>query len=403
MRIIHTADWHIGQQLHGFSRCREHESFLVWLHEQCMEHRPDGLVIAGDVFHHTNPTNDAIEIFARFTERLLTALPSVKVIAVAGNHDSAGRFDALRPLMRDGVHLTGSLGRVGDAYEVASMLINVGDGAVLAMPYLRLCDLPPGDGDTTPADRVRACYARCWKEAEQLLNGASCVLTGHLHVAGGIESESERPILIGGEHAVPLDIFPAGPAYVALGHLHCAQQFADGRVRYSGSPIPLSATERSYNHRVILLDVAYDGLVTSHDIFVPRSVAHLRVPAHGAVAPTAALALIAELTEGIDTPDDGGEGPFLEVHLQLSAPQPMAASKLSQEIAAAKLPVRIVKVVLHHDAVTRPHEALERTSPITGNSPQTLFIESFEVAHHGQLPNEAHRAAFLEAWQGDGA
>ena len=218
MRIIHTADWHIGQQLHGFSRRTEHEAFLGWLQGQCLAHRPDALLIAGDVFHHANPPSEAVDVFARFTQRLLAAMPGLKIVAIAGNHDSPARFDALRPLVREGVHLTGSVPRNGFGYDAGPMLVRAGDGAILAMPYLRLSDLPPAAGpDETPADRVRACYAACWSEAQAQLAGTPCVVTGHLHVAGGIESESERPILVGGEHAVPPDIFPAEAAYVALG------------------------------------------------------------------------------------------------------------------------------------------------------------------------------------------
>ena len=107
MRIIHTADWHIGQELLGFSRRYEHECFLNWLIEQCRQHRPDALLIAGDVFHHANPSSEALELFSRFTERALAVLPSLLILAVAGNHDFPTRFDALVPIVRTGVRLLG--------------------------------------------------------------------------------------------------------------------------------------------------------------------------------------------------------------------------------------------------------------------------------------------------------
>ena len=403
MRIIHTADWHIGQQLHGFSRHREHAAFLSWLHDQCVALKPDALVIAGDVFHHANPASDAVEVFARATERLLDAMPGLKIVATAGNHDSPARFDALRPLVRTGVHLTGSVPRTGFAYDAAPLLVHAGDGAILAMPFLRLSDLPPqaGQGESA-ADRVRACYAACWAEAQALLNGRPCIVTGHLHVTGGVESESERPILVGGEQAVPADIFPAGAAYVALGHLHCAQSFDDGRIRYSGSPFPLSAAERTYTHRIVLVDIADDGTRTTADIAIPRTVAHLRIPAKGAVEPKAALALIAQTVADLGLTADTAveQRPFVEVCLKLAGPKPMAASQLTQDVAQAGLPVRIVKVATQVEGLSIVTSPAERTGGSATVTPLELYGEAFAAAFDGAVPSKAHRAAFLEVYQG---
>jgi DNA repair protein SbcD/Mre11 len=401
MRIIHTADWHIGQELHGFSRRFEHEAFLDWLHGQCVTLAPDALLIAGDVFHHANPTNDAIEIFARFTERVLQGMPALKIVAVAGNHDSPARFDALCPLVRAGVHLIGAVPRLGEAYDVARMIVEAGDGAILAVPYLRLSDLPRGALDDSPADKVREFYAACWAQAARILRGRPCVMTGHLHVAGGAECDSERPILVGGEHAVAADIFPAGASYVALGHLHCAQSFDGGRVQYSGSPLPLSATERGYQHQVVLLDIGTTGEVVASAVPVPRAVAHLRVPETGAVEPAHALAMLEWTADKLDLPRGlpVEQRPFVEVHLKLAAPAPMAASLLAQDLALSKLPLRLVKVEVHMTAVPA---AAVGAACVTSRAPApaTLFAHAFAQAHNGQPPGEPHRSAFLAAWEG---
>jgi DNA repair protein SbcD/Mre11 len=386
-----------------FSRRVEHAAFLSWLHDRCLDHEPDALLIAGDVFHHANPTSEAVDVFARFTERLLAALPALKIVVVAGNHDSPARFDALRPLVRAGVHLTGSVPRAGLRYDAANMLVRVGEGAILPMPYLRLSDLPPpGDPDETTADRVRAAYAACWAEAQVILDGAPCVVSGHLHVAGGVESESERPILVGGEQAVPTEIFPADAVYVALGHLHCAQSFDGGRIRYSGSPIPLSASERSYKHRIVLLDITAEGALTTTDIFVPRSVAHLRIPAHGAVEPMNALSAIEAIVADLGLPDDLAieQRPFVEVHLKFAAPQAMAASQLMQDVLAAGLPVRIVKVTPQFERLQIGSRRADQPVPSPVTTPQALFEEAYAAAHSGLAPGDVHRTAFHTAWQG---
>ena len=154
-------------------------------------------------------------------------------------------------------------------------------GYILAIPYLRPADLPidvltKEDGGSSPLVRgIRQLYRGAIKEARARIGDLPLVVTGHLHVKGASVSESlsERRIVIGGEHAIPPDIFGAGADYVALGHLHRAQSFAGqgqktkkantnqkGIVRYAGSPLPLSAVERSYQHGVSLVDLTRSAI-----------------------------------------------------------------------------------------------------------------------------------------------
>ena len=117
------------------------------------------------------------------------------------------------------------------------------------------------------------------------IGDAPLILTGHLHVAGGLESEgAERRILIGGEHAAPPDIFPDDVAYVALGHLHRPQKFGRETIRYSGSLVPMSKTEIDYDHGVTIVEIGVGETRIAHTPMT-RSVAHLRLPARGALSP----------------------------------------------------------------------------------------------------------------------
>ena len=154
---------------------------------------------------------------------------------------------------------------------------------ILAMPFLRLSDLPSACADETLPGRAATLYRQSWEACEAATGRAPCIVTGHLHVSGGQESENERPILIGGEQAVSTECFPSEAAYVALGHLHLPQNMDSGRIRYSGPPIPLTAKERTYPHEIVLLDIAPDGTRTAVGIPVPRSVRHLLIPATGGV------------------------------------------------------------------------------------------------------------------------
>lgn len=397
MRIIHTADWHIGQELLGFSRRYEQECFLNWLIEQCRQHRPDALLIAGDVFHHANPSSEALELFSCFTERALAVLPSLLIVAVAGNHDSPARFDALVPIVRTGVRLIGSVPRHADRFDLERLLVKAGDGVILAMPYLKIGDLHVDGADEGLQNRVAALHRDVWKASAPERRELPCVFTGHLHVLGAEVSDSERPILVGGEDSISAECFPAEATYVALGHLHLAQQVDGGRVRYSGSPIPLTAKERSYKHEIVLLDIARDGSRTATSIVVPRSVQHLLVPSKDGVEPERALELIESTLNELGIPKDlpFERQPFVEVSLSLSSPQPKAAADLREAIQRAEIPVRLVHVGTNqqHHVSGEPGVTYQG---LDGHSPQTLFPLAFANTH-GVSPEPHHTTAFNSA------
>jgi exonuclease SbcD len=242
------------------------------------------------------------------------------------------------------------------------------------------------------AERVRALYNRLWLEAVPVTDGKPCVVTGHLTVLGGQESpHSERPIFIGGQQGAPLDVFPAEAAYIALGHLHRAQSFAGGRIRYSGSPFPMSATERRYSHRTIRVDTGPTGIDTL-DLPVPRPVLWLRLPEAGALTPEDVVAALNSRLEeeGIDSNQPCDQHPFVEIELAVDVPRPHIGAQLVADIRRAGLAARIVGISV--DAHTSgstvaggPHAA-----PDSRHTPQQMFEAAFARAHGGLLPTAEH-------------
>ncbi|WP_238254950.1 exonuclease subunit SbcD, partial [Methylorubrum podarium] len=270
IRVLHTGDWHIGQTLRGFSREREHDAVFGCLERLVAEREVDALVVAGDVFDSQNPSGESQARFYALMARLHAARPAMTIVITAGNHDAAGRLEAPRPLLEAiGVHVVGNVRRRDGAIDLERHLVPVraGNGEVaaqvLAVSYPTAACLPPLSslgserriGETSPIVRaVRDLYGQLFEAARPRLAGLPLLVTGHLHVAGGLESEgAERRILVGGEHAVPADVFPEEARYVALGHLHRAQALGNGQVRYCGSLIPLSAAEQPYRHGVTLV------------------------------------------------------------------------------------------------------------------------------------------------------
>src|SRR5262245_13971972 len=233
MRIIHTSDWHLGHELHGFDRGIEHDEFLDWLVGQLTELDADALIVTGDVYDTVNPPIPAQQRLYQFVKRVLTASPNLQIVLIGGNHDSGARLELPKHLLdSDRVHLVGSMPRYEGRPVASRTLIQLRDkngnpGAVCAaVPYLRPGDLPTvGNGDSA----LRTLYREVIKLAEAMRGHVPLIVTGHLHMSGGKISElSERRIVIGGEEAVSSDIFPASVTYAALGHLH-KPQFVSGQ------------------------------------------------------------------------------------------------------------------------------------------------------------------------------
>jgi DNA repair protein SbcD/Mre11 len=268
MRLLHTSDWHLGRALHGEPMLDHQRVFLRWLVDLAVERRVDAVLVAGDVYDRAVPPTDAVALLDEALAGFAGA--AVDVVLTSGNHDSAIRLGFGRTLAAHaGVHLRTDLSALHEP-------IVLDDLAIYGIPYL-LPDAVMSDLDaershtsvlSAAVGRVKADAAR--REIEKI------VVLAHAFVTGGAESESERDIRVGGIGDVPASVF-AGITYAALGHLHGAQQVAPN-VRYAGSPLPFSFSERNHRKSVTLVDVADDGSVTVDLIAtpVPRPMAELR-------------------------------------------------------------------------------------------------------------------------------
>lgn len=407
MRILHTADWHIGQTLNGWSRDAEHRAFLAQLGQILTDHQVDALLIAGDVFDGLNPSGEAQRMLYGALADFLRRRPGLTVVMIAGNHDPAGRLEAPDAVLRGlGVHVLGTLHRTANGIDLDRHLIALGNAAqgtrahVLAIPFLRASDLPgltlgaePDAGTAAePAivAAVRTLHVDLTEAALARAGGLPLLAMGHLTCAGGLDSPgAERRILIGGEHAVPPDIFPPGLCYVALGHLHRPQSLADGRIRYSGAPFPLSATEIPYDHGVTLIDLGPDGLTTTH-LPLARPVRLLRLPQSGTLTAAGLEAALAAQSLDPGLPRD--LQPF--VHAAIQAEHAIGALLAEVEATLARHPVRVADLKLlgpgSSAAPAAPPASLAETTP------EALFAAAF-LELHGTDPGPDHRAAFRDA------
>lgn len=402
MRIVHTADWHLGHSLHQQSRHEEHARFLTWLSTLIATEKVDALLISGDVFESANPPTQALRLYYETLMGLRADHPSLEIIIIGGNHDSAARLDAPGPLWESvGVRVVGSLPRTdAGALDVDRMILPLHDarGAVaawvLAVPFLRPADLPRLDlepGEDPMIEGVAQVYASVFEAARtRRAPGQALIAMGHCYMADTKLSEnSERKVLGGNQHALTYRIFPNDIDYVALGHLHLAQTVHADHIRYSGSPIPLSMTEAGYDHQVALVDFE-DGALTSIETpSVPRSVDLLRLPVDGPAPLVDVIAILEglpDLTAGMAQ----WERPFLEVSVVLEAPDPTLRERVEHTLDGKA--ARLVSLKVLHDRDGGSLADLLPQADLGQLTPEAVFALKWARDTPGEPPPELIRA-----------
>ena len=276
LKLLHTSDWHIGRTLFGKKRYEEFEAFLTWLAETILQNEIDVLLVAGDVFDTSAPSNRAQELYYRFLCRVADS-PCRHVVIIAGNHDSPTFLNAPKELLKVlDVHVLGSITESPD--DEVLVLCNEQDAPeliVCAVPYLRDRDIRVAEAGESIEDKerklidgIRTHYAAAAALAEQkrveLGVDIPIVAMGHLFTAGGqiIDGDGVRELYIGSLAHVTTGIFPACFDYLALGHLHIPQKVNNLEViRYSGSPLPMGFGEAKQQKSVC--QVEFDGTSVS--------------------------------------------------------------------------------------------------------------------------------------------
>jgi len=274
MKILHTADWHLGRSLYGRKRYEEFSLFLDWLIQTIEEQKVDVLLIAGDVFDTTTPSNRAQELYYRFLCRISTSCCR-HVVVIAGNHDSPTFLNAPKELLRVlNVHVVGSMTDSLDDEVIVLYRDENPEAIICAVPYLRDKDIrtvEPGetvdDKNAKLVEGLKKHYADVCAIAEKKRNEFTSVghldipivAMGHLFTAGGKAGDGVRELYVGSLAHVGAEVFPSSIDYLALGHLHVSQTVAKiDHIRYCGSPIPIGFGEASHQKKVVLIE--FNGL-----------------------------------------------------------------------------------------------------------------------------------------------
>lgn len=254
MKLIHTSDWHLGHLLYNFDRREEQQAMLDWMAGLVREEQPDVFLLAGDVYDSSQPSASVQTLFSDGLLKILEACKDMQIVCIPGNHDSASKLNIFRsPWARMKVAMLSNVTREVD--DLSDYIVKVeGKGFVVAVPYAADRNMPE-DFFKKLADQV----------AQQNQEQLPVVLTAHLAVSGsdfrGHENANE--IMVGGLECQQKEAFGEGFDYVALGHIHKAQYIfgTDRRIRYSGTPIPISFDEAmgAGEHGVTVVSIERHG------------------------------------------------------------------------------------------------------------------------------------------------
>ena len=260
MKFIHTSDWHIGRQLHNQSLLEDQAFVLDQIVDLAVEHQVDAVVVAGDIYDRAIPPVQAVELLDHVLNRLIIEL-GIPVLMIAGNHDSHVRLGFAASHMSDnGLYIQGPL-----TENIEPILIKGEEGddaAFFLIPYVEPLVLK-----NLLQDEERASGIKSHQDAMSFFlqgvtsyetGGVPKVVVSHCFIDGGEESDSERPLSIGGADRISPALF-SGFAYTALGHLHGPQFKGSNNIRYSGSLLKYSFSEATQEKSVTLVQLDRQG------------------------------------------------------------------------------------------------------------------------------------------------
>ena len=343
MKIIHTADWHLGQSFYEYDRKAEHLRFMAWLKDITLKMKIDVLLIAGDIFDSPNPSAESQKLYYSFLRDITNENAHLQIIIIAGNHDSAARLEAPNPLLENmNVAVRGIIKRTGDGdidYDSLIIPLNTG-GYCMAVPYLRQGDFPAME---SYSKSIKAMYDNLFEKVCD--KTVPIIAMGHLQATGSEISENDRSerTIIGGLESVSPEAFSDRIAYTALGHLHRGQKIS-GRenVRYSGTPIPMSFAEKNNKQGVVFVDITETSEHGKFKLYIERieyegCIKLISIPKEP-MPLNDVLSEISSLPEGEIT----DMSPFVEIKILITEPEPSMRHQI--ECALAGKSVRLARI-----------------------------------------------------------
>lgn len=399
MKIIHTADWHLGNTFHRHGREAEHQHFLEWLLATLHSEQPDALVVAGDVFDSSNPPAWAVRQLYSFFNRATAEIEGLQIIMIAGNHDGGARLEAPAELLSQhrinmrGIVQRDENGRIDFSHYVIPLHSRTEDrveALCLAIPFLRTSDYPEG---YTAAEGIKSFVKGARQAAARSrYAGVPLVAVAHFYATGAevCENEHSERLVIGGQDCVDIDSLGEGLSYVALGHIHKAQRVSGHEeIRYAGSPIALSFSEKNYKRSVMRVEINADGTTNLTPIEYEPLRPLVSIPATGSLLPEQVLDAVKKLPVAAEN-DNGDAWPYVELRIQIDEPNPALLNDVLDFLSDKAVHYcRIVRVsrkaVADDDDAPQSLESLQHLAPID------LAKKVFHQRYNADMPESMEK------------
>lgn len=384
IKILHTADWHLGQTFYNYDRKWEHKAFLDWLIDKTAEIKADVLLICGDVFDNQNPSAEAQSLYYSFLKKITDINPELQIIIIAGNHDSASRLEAPNPLLETmNITVRGLINRDENGeIDFNNLIIPLRKGGnVLAVPYLRQGDYPSSKEYGLGVETMyKELYRRVNKDERPIIS------LGHLHAINSSINENDRSerIIMGGLDNINLDVFDNEIDYLALGHLHRHQRVGGKEnFRYSGSPLPMSFAEKNYKHGVVLVN--YDKEVEIEFIPYPSPIELISIPDRPQE--------LEEVLEAIDTLPEGKVDEttsFLEIKVLITEVNP--EMRISIENALKNKKIKLCRIESIHPKRDNNSEGKEPLSQdLRSIEPMEMALSYYKKLYDNEMPEDLEK------------
>ena len=386
MRILHTADWHIGKKLYGRQRFVEYEGFLQWLLEVLQKEEIDGLIVAGDIFDTFNPSEQSRKLYQEFLAQACKCCEWI--VITGGNHDSPSVLDGARELLRHlNVYVVGK-----KCIDLADELIEIRDSSgepavyIAAVPYLRDRDLrqtvageSEKDKETKLRDGIKAHYDELAKliQERRTSRNVPAIAVGHLYAAGcsaATEGDGVRNLYVSGLGHISAKTFSTVYDYVALGHIHVPQVVDKcEHIRYSGSPIPMGYGEASQQKEVTIVEFRDAGDMNLEVIKVPNFQLLKRVKGD-----------LAEIAEQMTSLVNANESVWLEVVYTGDVYPGDLKSEVAAMAEGSKLEILRVENRTHRQRTMRQENASETLDELSVEEVFDRCLLDYEVAVEDQ-------------------
>ena len=397
IKVLFTSDWHLGNSFHNYDREEDHRYYFDALCSVIRSEEPDALVLCGDIFDNSNPSASSQELFYRTLVRFSRVRPGLQIVLLAGNHDNPRRIEAGGVILREiGISVHGLFNSADPlSHVVPIMPLEQSDRdrrdmiLCAALPFLRPLDIP---SSVPYGEGVKECFRRVLDAGREKYPGAKFFIAGHMYAKGAKISEdgSERSY-IGDQDVVEDFTMGDDVLLTALGHIHRRQAVTGGEnIRYVGSALPMSFSERGADHGGLVATFQYGELLEVREFSVPLLRPLVCIP--DAPAPWKEVRKLLKKIPLRSSPlSERERESYLQVNVLLTESDPELNKNISATLEGRKC--LLCKVKIHHPGYTGDNAGIYRTIDPERIEPIDMIRQIYAATHSRDMSPDVEKLA----------